>query len=134
MLSAFEGWLVTRLFQIGFPVLTVTETEVGITVRQDRLLETGIAEKKDNETIWYVSTMALSQPASYAHLADMIVRNVPLFVLTMGANGVPAVDSSVVLDAREKLYTLDTSGPFKLNAGTSGFCKSIVEPERSAVH
>lgn len=33
-------------------MLTVTETPNGITVRQDRFLETGPAEPKDNETIW----------------------------------------------------------------------------------
>jgi aminopeptidase 2 len=38
---------------MGFPVLTVTETAEGITVRQDRFLETGPAEPKDNETLWY---------------------------------------------------------------------------------
>ena len=37
---------------MGFPVLTVTETEGGITVRQDRFLEDGPAKPEDNETIW----------------------------------------------------------------------------------
>jgi aminopeptidase 2 len=41
---------------MGFPVLTVTETATGIKVRQDRFLETGIAEAKDNETLWFVHT------------------------------------------------------------------------------
>lgn len=39
--------------QIGFPVLTVTETADGIHIRQDRFLETGLAEPKENETIWW---------------------------------------------------------------------------------
>jgi aminopeptidase 2 len=39
---------------MGFPYLTVTETEKGIHVRQDRFLETGPADPKDNETIWQV--------------------------------------------------------------------------------
>lgn len=39
-------------FQMGFPVLTVTETPTGIHVRQDRFLETGHVEPKDNETLW----------------------------------------------------------------------------------
>jgi aminopeptidase 2 len=38
--------------QIGYPVLTVTETPTGIKVRQDRFLETGPAKPEDNETIW----------------------------------------------------------------------------------
>lgn len=35
-------------------MLTVTETKDGIKVRQDRYLETGPADQKDNQTIWYV--------------------------------------------------------------------------------
>lgn len=38
--------------QMGFPVVTVTETKDGIHVRQDRFLESGPALPKDNETIW----------------------------------------------------------------------------------
>lgn len=45
-----ENWIT----KIGYPVLTVTETANGISVRQDRFLETGPAEPKDNETIWCV--------------------------------------------------------------------------------
>jgi aminopeptidase 2 len=37
---------------MGFPVLTVTETPTSIHVRQDRFLETGHPEPKDNETLW----------------------------------------------------------------------------------
>ena len=40
---------------MGYPVITVTEKEGGIQVRQDRFLETGPADPKDNETIWYAS-------------------------------------------------------------------------------
>ncbi|KAK7043674.1 Aminopeptidase 2 mitochondrial [Paramarasmius palmivorus] len=89
-----DNWIT----KIGFPVLTVTETESGIKVRQDRFLETGVAEGKDNETVW----------------------NVPLSILTVDANGKAVVDNAAVLDAREKTYSLDTSKPFKLNAGTNG--------------
>lgn len=46
------GWDAHVDLQIGFPVLTVTETKEGIEVRQDRFLETGIAEPEENETIW----------------------------------------------------------------------------------
>ncbi|KAJ8084691.1 Aminopeptidase 2 mitochondrial [Marasmius tenuissimus] len=94
--------------KIGFPVLTVTETELGIKIRQDRLLETGIAETKDNQTIW----------------------NVPLFTLTIGTNGMPVVDNSAVLDAREKIYSIDTSKPFKLNAGTNGVYRVLYSTDR----
>jgi hypothetical protein len=45
-------YLLNVYVKIGFPVLTVTETRDGIKVRQDRFLETGPAEAKENETIW----------------------------------------------------------------------------------
>ncbi|KAL0066491.1 Aminopeptidase 2 mitochondrial [Marasmius tenuissimus] len=82
----------------GFPLLTVTETDGGVKVRQDRLLETGLAVGKDNETIW----------------------NVPLAILSVQEDGSTSIDKSLVLDEREKAYPLDTSRPYKLNAGTSG--------------
>jgi aminopeptidase 2 len=81
--------------------VTVTEIPEGIKVRQDRFLETGLAEGKDNETIW----------------------NIPLSILTVDASGKPAVDKAAVLDTREKTFTLDTSKPYKLNAGTNGVCE-----------
>lgn len=40
--------------KMGYPIVTVTEKEGGIHLRQDRFLETGPADAKDNETIWYV--------------------------------------------------------------------------------
>lgn len=49
----------TWVGKIGFPLLTVTETKDGIKVRQDRFLETGPAESKDNETIWFATTPAI---------------------------------------------------------------------------
>jgi aminopeptidase 2 len=47
--------------QMGFPYLTVTETEKGVHVRQDRFVETGPAEPKENETIWQVIKSATSR-------------------------------------------------------------------------
>ena len=38
--------------QMGYPVVSVTEVEGGIKVRQDRFLESGPAKPEDNETIW----------------------------------------------------------------------------------
>lgn len=50
---------------IGFPVLTVIEKDDGksILVRQDRFLEDGKPEEKDNQTIWCVFCIALSSIA-----------------------------------------------------------------------
>ena len=41
--------------QMGYPVITVTEKQGGIHVRPDRFLESGPADPKDNETIWYAT-------------------------------------------------------------------------------
>ena len=45
-----DNWIT----KIGYPVITVQEDGSGdaILVRQDRFLATGIAEDKDNTTIW----------------------------------------------------------------------------------
>ncbi|KAI0747687.1 peptidase family M1-domain-containing protein [Daedaleopsis nitida] len=85
--------------KMGYPVITVTEKEGGIHVRQDRFLETGPADPKDNETIW----------------------TIPLNLLTVSADGNAVLNKDLLLDEREKFIPLDTSKPFKLNAGTTGF-------------
>ena len=41
--------------KIGFTVITVSEDANGIKVRQDRFIESGPADPKDNETIWYAT-------------------------------------------------------------------------------
>lgn len=50
IVDLMENWIT----KIGYPVLSVTEDAIGIKVRQDRFLETGPADSKDNETIWSV--------------------------------------------------------------------------------
>jgi aminopeptidase 2 len=101
-----ENWI----SKMGYPVLTVTESQAGIRVRQDRFLESGPAEPKENETIW----------------------TVPLNVLSVNGNGRASIDKSVVLDSREKTLAIDASKPFKLNAGTSGVYRVLYTPERLA--
>ncbi|KAJ7905297.1 leucyl aminopeptidase [Mycena olivaceomarginata] len=96
--------------QQGFPVVTVTENANGIHVRQDRFLETGQVDPKENETIW----------------------NVPLSILTTAPNGQVKTDKSAILEEREKDITLDTRRPFKLNAGTVGVYRVLYTPERLA--
>lgn len=100
-----ENWIT----KIGFPVLTVTETERGILVRQDRFLETGFADPKDNETIW----------------------NVPLSILSW-KDGKYSIDKTAILEEREKFFPLDTSKSFKLNANTVGVYRVLYTPERLA--
>ncbi|THV05631.1 hypothetical protein K435DRAFT_849875 [Dendrothele bispora CBS 962.96] len=104
--TSTSGFIV--VFQMGFPVVTVTETSNGIKVRQDRFLETGIAQPKDNETLW----------------------SIPLSILTVDSNGKPTVDRTAILDTREKEFPLDTSKPFKINAGTNGVYRVLYTSKR----
>lgn len=128
------------LQQIGFPVLTVTETPDGIRVRQDRFLETGHAEAKDNETIWWVCPWMMLHRLMYDR-----TRNVPLSLLTVGPDGKAIIDRSKILEEREKAFTVDTTKPFKLNSGTTGVCAwslslpscvltKLIDHRPSAVH
>ncbi|KAI0633685.1 hypothetical protein C8Q77DRAFT_1157857 [Trametes polyzona] len=84
--------------KMGYPVVSVVEKEGGILVRQDRFLETGPADPKDNEVLW----------------------SIPLNLLTISEDGSPDIDSSVLLTERERFIPLDTNRAFKLNAGTTG--------------
>ncbi|KAI0674766.1 hypothetical protein C8Q78DRAFT_498501 [Trametes maxima] len=85
--------------KMGYPVITVTEKEGGIHLRQDRFLETGPAELKDNETIW----------------------TIPLNLLTEEVDGAVRIDSEILLAEREKFVPLDIGKVFKLNAAVTGF-------------
>ncbi|CAE7227454.1 unnamed protein product [Rhizoctonia solani] len=96
------------VFEIGFPFLTVTETADGIRIRQDRFLSTGDATDAENQTIWHI----------------------PLSLLTTGADGKATVDHSIVLSERETEVKLDTSKPWKLNAGTVGVFRTAYTPDR----
>jgi aminopeptidase 2 len=49
-------------------------------------------------------------------------RKIPLKLLTVDGDGNCHIDRSVVMTKREETYPVDTSRPFKLNAGTSGVC------------
>jgi len=98
----------TWVSKMGFPVVSVKETPKSIIVRQDRFLETGHPEEKDNQTIWQI-------PLNLAHV---------------GAGGKIEVDRSVVLSEREMEIPLDTSKPFKLNYDTSSVCRVLYTPDR----
>ena len=45
-------------------------------------------------------------------------------LVTVDGDGKSVVDHTIVLDERDKKIPLDTSKPFKLNAGTTGVCAS----------
>ena len=100
---------------IGFPVLTVTESEdsKGIIVRQDRFLEDGKPEDKDNETIWCV-IYALSDA-----IRLKLSRSVPLSLLSSRG-----LDRGAILSKREDAFEIDIDKPWKLNGGSMGVCAS----------
>src|SRR5882672_814609 len=100
------------LLKMGYPVLTVTESKAGIQVRQDRFLESGPADPKENETIWYIPGIS-RQFLHYTHVFGSN-RTVPLSVLSVDGDGKGSVDNSIVLDSREKTLAIDPSKPFKL--------------------
>lgn len=107
------------LIKMGYPVLTVTESKAGIRVRQDRFLESGPADPKENKTIWF-------KGISNKHIRIVLIdfhRTVPLSLLSVDGNGKASVDNSAVLDSREKTLAIDPGKLFKLNAGTSGVCQ-----------
>ncbi|CDO74266.1 hypothetical protein BN946_scf184643.g6 [Trametes cinnabarina] len=49
------------------------------------------------------------------------VRMIPLSILAVREDGFFKIDSNALLTKRETFISLDTSKPFKLNAGTTGF-------------
>jgi hypothetical protein len=110
----------TRSMQTGYPVLTVIKAPGGISVRQNRFLASGIADPKDDETIW----LALDLGSIIQLFLMMFIRTVPLNVLTFDSTtGNPIIDKTIFLSERERFVPLDKSKPFKLNAGSTGFCK-----------
>jgi len=104
VIQIMDNWI----SKIGFPVLTVTESAAGIHIRQDRFLEAGHTEPKDNETIW----------------------NIPLSLLSVDQSGKITMNKTIMLEEREKTIAIDTSKPFKLNAGTVGVYRVFYTPER----
>ncbi|KAF9246581.1 hypothetical protein BU15DRAFT_39568 [Melanogaster broomeanus] len=104
--KVMDNWIM----KMGFPMLTVTETKDSLTIRQDRYLETGPAEERDNQTIW----------------------TIPLTILTTDAEGKPTIDNTAVLETREMTLSIDTSKPYKLNSGTYGVYRVLYSAERLA--
>ncbi|KAL5490410.1 APE2 [Sanghuangporus weigelae] len=101
------GMMDNWVSKMGFPLLTVTEKDGSIHVRQDRFLETGPAADKDNQTIWQI----------------------PLNIASTGADGKLKVDR-ILLTEKEVTIPLDTTKPFKLNYDTTGVYRVLYTPER----
>lgn len=58
----------------------------------------------------------------YIRMSSDPHRTVPLAVLTVDDAGEPSIDQTAVLSDREATVAIDTSKPFKINAGTYGVC------------
>ncbi|KAI0259094.1 leucyl aminopeptidase [Gloeopeniophorella convolvens] len=93
---------------VGFPILTVTETPTSIIVRQDRFLGDGPASPEDNQTIWYI----------------------PLGLRTTSTAEQAVSESHLLLNIREREFELDTSKPFKLNSDSQGVYRVLHTPQR----
>ena len=62
-------------------------------------------------------------PNGYLELTELwCYRTVPLALLSVGKDGKPTIDNSLILDTREKVIPVDTTKPYKLNANTTGVC------------
>lgn len=91
--------------QVGFPVVSVEETQDGLTVRQNRFLSTGDPTPEEDTTVWHV----------------------PLELKTIVA-GKAEVDHKAVLTTRETTLAIKdvANAIYKLNAETTGVCTSLL--------
>ncbi|ODQ79732.1 hypothetical protein BABINDRAFT_49119 [Babjeviella inositovora NRRL Y-12698] len=89
--------------KIGYPVVSVTEKDNELTVKQNRYLTTGDVKPEEDETIY------------------------PVF---LGLRTAAGIDESVVLDSREKTLTLDDASFFKINGDQAGVYRTNYTPER----
>ncbi|KAE8270416.1 hypothetical protein A4X09_0g1910 [Tilletia walkeri] len=99
------------IYKQGFPVITVTEKDDAIVVRQNRFLLTGDVKPEEDDTLWYV----------------------PLALRTVDGEGKVQTDQSIVLNSEREL-TIPLKGAkdktWKLNADTVGVYRVAYSPER----
>ncbi|GAA5938456.1 M1 family metallopeptidase [Sporobolomyces koalae] len=95
--------------KIGFPVLTVEETDKGIKIRQKRFLSTADATPEEDETIWQIP------------LEPLIVES-----------GRKDVKHGVLLTDREDTFEIADvkNATYKLNAETCGVYRVLYPAER----
>ena len=102
-----DNWVLKQ----GFPVLTVTEGENSIRVRQNRFLSTGDPSAEEDATVWHV----------------------PLALRKVGGQGTET-DMGLVLSEREKEIPLENASGsvWKLNGDTIGVYRVAYSPEHLA--
>jgi len=92
--------------KVGHPLIEVCETSTGLRVKQTRFLATNDVKPEEDETLWQI----------------------PLNIQTVRSDGQVMLDNKTVLKekvARIEIPNVKTS-LYKLNAGTTGFCKSLL--------
>ncbi|KAJ7489700.1 leucyl aminopeptidase [Mycena galericulata] len=99
-----EAWI----SKTGYPIITVSEAPGGVNIRQNLFLASGVADEKDDQTLW----------------------TVPLNLLTLDSAGNLKIDKSLFLSGREQFSELDTNKPFKLNASATGFYRVLYTSEK----
>jgi aminopeptidase 2 len=53
------------------------------------------------------------------------IRAIPLQILSVDSTGCVCVNHEVLLHEREQFTALDPAKPFKINAGTTGYCEFV---------
>ncbi|KAK9455905.1 peptidase family M1-domain-containing protein [Dipodascopsis uninucleata] len=104
VISIMENWIT----KIGFPVITVTETDSEVSIRQDRFLSTGDVKDSENTTEWWV----------------------PLGLYTDSASTYSGINT---LETREAtLNGLSPQGFYKINKNQTGVYRVNYPPARLA--
>lgn len=100
-----ENWTI----KIGFPLITVEETEKGIKIRQNRFLSTADATPEEDQTIWQVP------------LEPLVVEG-----------GKKSIKHGVLLTDREDTLEIQDvkNATYKLNAETCGVYRVLYPAER----
>ncbi|KTW30150.1 hypothetical protein T552_00628 [Pneumocystis carinii B80] len=90
---------------VGYPVLTVSENDDTLIVRQNRFLASGDVRPEDDTTIYWV----------------------PLMFKTMSLDGKITTDSYLILDKREFQIPISNikKGFYKINTGHSGIYRTL---------
>ena len=96
--------------KVGYPVLTVTELNDTIEIRQNRFLTTGDVKPEEDDTLYWIL----------------------LALKTLGKDRKPIIDETLTTSERKTTITIpkESNGFFKLNANHSGIYRVAYTPER----
>jgi aminopeptidase 2 len=96
--------------KVGYPVLSVTEHNNTVTIKQNRFLTTGDVKPSEDETLYWIL----------------------LGLKTLDKDGKPIIDAGLTTSERETTITIpeESKGFFKLNANHSGIYRVAYTPDR----